>query len=108
MVAAKTISPPAQQPYARHFPLPHGRVVMALVTAVVLGWEADWVLDLPAADLALGGEPVQQPGRAAAGVVSAGGGGELGRSHCVGGAHGENYAAGRHPDDANEESPCSF
>ena len=81
---------------------------MALVTAVVLGWEADWVLDLPAADLALGGEPVQQPGRAAAGVVSAGGGGELGRSHCVGGAHGENYAAGGHPDDANEESPCSF
>ena len=69
----------------------------------------DSVLDLPAADLAQGGEPVQQLG----------GGFGWGRVSWrrwpagapplrVGAAQGENCAAGEHPDDADEESPCSL
>jgi hypothetical protein len=45
---------------------------------------------------------------APAGRALAGGGGHLGRRHCEGASHGESYAAGEHPDDAEQESPCSL
>ena len=59
IVAAKTISHEAQQPSYRELATPARQLRHG---AGQHGWEADWVLDLPAADLAQGGEPVQQPG----------------------------------------------